>query len=94
MRGMLAGLIAGLLSFGFLRGYGEPAIDRAIAFENAMDAAKAKAKAEEMAAKGMVTPKEEPDDLKALYATAFEIEPQWLIRAAARRQKWSIRGSR
>jgi ribonucleoside-diphosphate reductase alpha chain len=29
-----------------------------------------------------------PDDLKALYATAFEIEPQWLIRAAAARQKW------
>jgi ribonucleoside-diphosphate reductase alpha chain len=29
-----------------------------------------------------------PDDLKALYATAFEIEPEWLIRAAARRQKW------
>ncbi|HUW98050.1 MAG TPA: ribonucleoside-diphosphate reductase subunit alpha [Acidiferrobacter sp.] len=29
-----------------------------------------------------------PDDLKALYATAFEIEPQWLIEAASRRQKW------
>ena len=29
-----------------------------------------------------------PDDLKALYATAFEIEPAWLIDAAARRQKW------
>ncbi|RST84578.1 ribonucleoside-diphosphate reductase subunit alpha, partial [Aquibium carbonis] len=29
-----------------------------------------------------------PDDLKALYATSFEIEPHWLIRAAARRQKW------
>ena len=29
-----------------------------------------------------------PDDLKALYATAFEIAPEWLIRAAARRQKW------
>ncbi|KLK93381.1 ribonucleotide-diphosphate reductase subunit alpha [Microvirga vignae] len=29
-----------------------------------------------------------PDDLKALYATAFEIEPSWLIEAAARRQKW------
>lgn len=61
MRGMLVGLIAGLLSFGFLRVYGEPAVDRAIAFENAMDEAKAKAKAEEMAAKGMVMPKEEPE---------------------------------
>ena len=29
-----------------------------------------------------------PDDLRALYATSFEIAPQWLIRAAARRQKW------
>jgi ribonucleotide reductase beta subunit family protein with ferritin-like domain len=29
-----------------------------------------------------------PDDLKAFYATAFEIAPEWLIRAAARRQKW------
>ncbi|MEX0712804.1 MAG: ribonucleoside-diphosphate reductase subunit alpha [Pirellulales bacterium] len=29
-----------------------------------------------------------PDDLKPLYATAFEIEPSWLIEAASRRQKW------
>jgi len=29
-----------------------------------------------------------PDDLKALYATAFEIDPTWLIEAASRRQKW------
>lgn len=29
-----------------------------------------------------------PDDLKALFATAFEIEPRWLVAAAARRQKW------
>lgn len=29
-----------------------------------------------------------PDDLKALYATAFEIDPAWLIEAASRRQKW------
>ena len=29
-----------------------------------------------------------PDELKALYATAFEIDPAWLIEAAARRQKW------
>lgn len=29
-----------------------------------------------------------PDDLKALYKTAFSIEPKWLIDAAARRQKW------
>ena len=29
-----------------------------------------------------------PQDIKALYATAFEVEPQWLVEAAARRQKW------
>nr|WP_307850191.1 ribonucleoside-diphosphate reductase subunit alpha [Saccharopolyspora sp. HNM0986] len=29
-----------------------------------------------------------PAELRALYATAFEIEPRWLVSAAARRQKW------
>ena len=29
-----------------------------------------------------------PADIRRLYATAFEMEPQWLIEAAARRQKW------
>lgn len=29
-----------------------------------------------------------PDDLKQLYATAFDVDPTWLIEAAARRQKW------
>ena len=29
-----------------------------------------------------------PQDLRNLYATAFEIEPAWLIEAASRRQKW------
>jgi ribonucleoside-diphosphate reductase alpha chain len=29
-----------------------------------------------------------PDELKQLYATAFEIDSRWLIEAAARRQKW------
>ncbi len=29
-----------------------------------------------------------PDELKARYATAFEIDPVWLVEAAARRQKW------
>ena len=29
-----------------------------------------------------------PQDIKALYATAFEVEPAWLVEAAARRQKW------
>jgi len=29
-----------------------------------------------------------PGELKSLYATAFEVETQWLVEAAARRQKW------
>jgi ribonucleoside-diphosphate reductase alpha chain len=29
-----------------------------------------------------------PDELKHRYATAFEIDPNWLIEAASRRQKW------
>ena len=29
-----------------------------------------------------------PHDLKELYATAFEIEPRWIVDAASRRQKW------
>ena len=29
-----------------------------------------------------------PADIKALYATAFEVETRWLVEAASRRQKW------
>ena len=29
-----------------------------------------------------------PADIRRLYATAFEVEPHWLIEAASRRQKW------
>lgn len=29
-----------------------------------------------------------PQDLRDIYATAFEVEPKWLVEAAARRQKW------
>ena len=29
-----------------------------------------------------------PDDLKSVYATAFEVEPRWIVDAASRRQKW------
>jgi ribonucleoside-diphosphate reductase alpha chain len=29
-----------------------------------------------------------PEDIKARYATSFEIEPKWLIECASRRQKW------
>ncbi len=56
VRGMLAGILAGLLSFGFLRVYGEPQVDRAIAFETQMDDAKAAAEK----AKGVET-EDEPE---------------------------------
>ncbi|WP_042302533.1 ribonucleoside-diphosphate reductase subunit alpha [Paraburkholderia kururiensis] len=29
-----------------------------------------------------------PADLRAIYATAFEVDPRWLVEAASRRQKW------
>ena len=29
-----------------------------------------------------------PQDLREIYATAFEVEPSWLVEAASRRQKW------
>ncbi len=33
-----------------------------------------------------------PDDLKEKYATAFELDPRWLVEAASRRQKWIDQG--
>jgi len=47
LRGMIAGLVAGLIAFGFARLYGEPQVDRAIAFEELMAAAEAPADAVE-----------------------------------------------
>lgn len=57
VRGMLVGIVAGLLSFGFLKIYGEPQVDRAIAFEQQMD----EAKAEFAKHHGMVMPEEQPE---------------------------------
>jgi len=54
IRGMLAGVIAGLLVFGFSKVFGEPQVDRAIAFESAMDAAR-------HAAMGMPAEQPEPE---------------------------------
>jgi predicted cobalt transporter CbtA len=57
-RGMLVGIVAGLLSFGFLKVYGEPQVDRAIAFETQLDEAKAEAEK----AKGMhMSDEDEPE---------------------------------
>src|SRR6185312_15802850 len=57
IRGMLVGLLAGLLVFGFGRVLGEPQVDQAISFEAAMDAAQAKVDI----AKGVPAPIEEPE---------------------------------
>ena len=43
VRGMLVGIVAGLLSFAFLKIYGEPQVDLAVAFETQQDEAKAAA---------------------------------------------------
>lgn len=43
LRGMIVGLIAGVLAFGFARVFGEPMVDRAIAFEEQEAEAAAKA---------------------------------------------------
>lgn len=51
-RGMIVGLFAGLFAFGILKTIGELAVDKAIAFESAMDEAKAKAEHDAAAAKG------------------------------------------
>jgi predicted cobalt transporter CbtA len=55
IRGMLVGFVAGLLVFGFGKLFGEPTVDRAITFEAAMDAARAKAHA------SIGMPAEEPE---------------------------------
>ena len=58
VRGMLVGIVAGLLSFGFLKVYGEPQVDQAIAFETQLDEAKAAAEK----AKGMkMSDEDEPE---------------------------------
>jgi len=56
-RGMLVGIVAGLLSLGFLRVYGEPQVDLAVAFEMQQDLAR------ESAAKAAGAPVEEHDEL-------------------------------
>ena len=61
LRGMLVGIVAGLLCFSFLKIVGEPQVDRAIAFETQLDEAKRHAEAQALIAKGLAAPKEEPE---------------------------------
>lgn len=60
-RGMLIGIVAGLLCFGFLKVVGEPQVDRAIAFETQLDQAKAEAAARALIAKGLPAPNKESE---------------------------------
>ncbi|WP_260736534.1 CbtA family protein [Tunturiibacter lichenicola] len=48
LRGMLVGIVAGLLVFAFARWIGEPQVERAIAFESSVDKAKGEAPEPEM----------------------------------------------
>jgi predicted cobalt transporter CbtA len=48
LRGMLVGIVAGLLAFAFARWIGEPQVERAIAFETSMDKAHGEAPEPEM----------------------------------------------
>ena len=63
LRGMLVGVLSAILCFGFLKIVGEPPVERAIAFESAMEQAKDQAKHDEAAAKNMSMPthEEEPE---------------------------------
>ncbi|MBV9201865.1 MAG: CbtA family protein [Alphaproteobacteria bacterium] len=61
LRGMLIGIVAGLLCFSFLKIVGEPQVDRAIAFETQLDEAKAGAAAQALIANGLPVLKEEPE---------------------------------
>ena len=61
LRGLLIGIVAGLLCFSFLKIVGEPQVDRAIAFETQLDEAKRHAEAQALIAKGLAAPKEEPE---------------------------------
>ena len=61
LRGMLVGIVAGLLAFAFLKVAGEPQVDRAIAFETQMDEAKAKDKGRAEAAMAEAMPMQDPE---------------------------------
>ena len=53
LRGMLVGVFAAVLAFGFARTFGEPQVDRAIAFEEQMSKAKAEAPEPELVSRGV-----------------------------------------
>jgi len=61
LRGMLIGIVSGLLCFSFLKIVGEPQVDRAIAFETQLDEAKAHGQAQARVAKGLPAAKSESE---------------------------------
>jgi predicted cobalt transporter CbtA len=85
VRGMLVGIVAGLLAFGFGKLFGEPQIDRAIAFEEQMNKAKAEAQEAKAAADQAKAPAEAmkgmnmPKDMNMPKAEA--VEPELVSRA-------------
>ena len=98
VRGMLVGIVAGLLSFGFLKVYGEPQVDRAIAFETQLDEAKAAAEK----AKGMkMSDEDEPELVSragAVRARLVHGRPSlqrsvwWPVRSGIRLRVWAHAG--
>ena len=52
--GMVVGIVAGLLAFGFAKIFGEPQVERAIAFEDQTNQAKGEAPEPELVSRGVV----------------------------------------
>jgi pimeloyl-ACP methyl ester carboxylesterase len=89
--GMLVGIVAGLLAFGFARIFGESQVDRAIAFEDQMDRAKGEAPMPELVSRrvqsgvGLLTGVVVYGTaLGGLFALAFAFAYQRMGRASAR----------
>lgn len=53
LRGMLVGIVAGLLAFGFAKTFGEPMVDRAIAFEEHLAEEKGETPEPELVSRGV-----------------------------------------
>jgi predicted cobalt transporter CbtA len=79
IRGMLVGFVAGLLVFAVGKFGGEPQVDRAIAFETAMDEARAKADV----AKGLPAPAPEPELVSREVQASFGLFTGVVVYSAA-----------
>jgi predicted cobalt transporter CbtA len=79
IRGMLVGLVAGLLVFAVGKIAGEPQVDRAISFETAMDEAKIQADV----AKGLPAPVPEPEIVSREVQASFGLFTGVVVYASA-----------